>query len=231
MDRNILLLFDIDGTLITGHGVPKKVAIEVINRRFPQFNNGHEVAFNGMTDPLIVKEVLAANDYHIDIKDPLINLILDEFIVELKKHVNPHSPPALLPGVKDFLEYCQNKSNVFIGLVTGNIMQGARIKLSAIDIYKYFAIGALGCDHWNRNELPAIALKRAEKYFDLKFDTQDIWIIGDSPKDIECAKVNKFKCLAVETGKVDRQSLENKGADYLLKDLSNLNQLSKIFEI
>ena len=133
---NKLLLFDIDGTLITGHGVPKKVAIDVINKRFPDFKNGHDVQFNGMTDPLIVKEIMAANNYPIKIDDPIIPDILDDFIAELRKHVNPESPPILLPGVQEFLKLCLEDSDVYIGLVTANIMQGAKIKLSAIDIYK-----------------------------------------------------------------------------------------------
>jgi len=226
-----LLLFDVDGTLITGHGVPKKVAFNVITKRFPEFSNGHEVAFNGMTDPLIVKEILAANNHPINIDDPIIDEVLDDFIRELAKHVNPESPPKLLPGVIDFLELCVQTNNIFIGLVTGNIMQGAKIKLSAIGIYKYFAIGAFGSDHWNRNELPPVAIRRAEKYFLKEFHADDVWIIGDSPKDVECAKTNDLKCLAVETGKVQKQILETAGADFVLPDLNNLDKLTKILSI
>lgn len=226
-----LLLFDIDGTLISGKGIPKKVAIDVINNRFPGFKNGHNIAFNGMTDPLIVKEVLAANDYTIEINDPVINEILDEFMAELVKHVNPQSPPLLLPGVKELLDFCHSVPHVYVGLVTGNIMQGAKIKLSAINIYHYFAIGAFGSDHWNRNELPPIAVKRAQKYFLQTFSASDIWIIGDSPKDVECAKANDFKCLAVETGKVKRDQLELNGPDIILKDLTDLDKIIQILEI
>ena len=226
-----LLLFDIDGTLITGHGIPKKVAIDVINARFPGFTNGHNVAFNGMTDPLIIKEVLSANNYPVEIDDPLIDEILDDFMIELARHVNPQAPPSLLPGVKDLLEYCLNKEDVFIGLVTGNIMRGAKIKLSAINIYSYFSIGAFGSDHWNRNALPPIAINRANKYFSKKFKPEAVWIIGDSPKDVECAKANGLKCLAVETGKVDNQVLAKCGADFIVKDLGNLNDLREILSI
>jgi len=228
---NKLLLFDIDGTLITGHGIPKKVAINVINRRFPNFKNGNNVSFNGMTDPLIIKEVLAANNYPIEIDHPIVSEILNEFMVELEKHVNPASPPSLLPGIIDLLEYCISKKDVFIGLVTGNIMRGARIKLSAINIYKYFSIGAFGSDHWNRNELPHLAVSRAEKYFSQKFDPENIWIIGDSPKDVECAKANGLKCLAVETGKISNQVLAECGADFTVKDLGNLDYLKEILGI
>lgn len=228
---NKLLLFDIDGTLITGHGVPKKVAIDVIHKRFPDFKNGHDVAFNGMTDPLIVKEIMAANNHSIEIDDPIILEILDDFIVELSKHVTRESPPIVLPGVQDFLRLCFENPNVYIGLVTGNVMQGAKIKLSAVNIYKYFAIGAFGSDHWNRNELPPIAVNRAEKYFAKSFKQEDVWIIGDSAKDVECAKSNGLKCLAVETGKVAGQIFKDAGADFILKDLSDHKRLTQVLEI
>lgn len=228
---NKLLLFDIDGTLITGHGVPKKVAMEVINRRFPEFKNGNNVAFNGMTDPLIIKEVLAANNQHISIDDPIILEILDDFVNELRIHVNPGSPPSLLPGVESLLKSCLERDDIFIGLVTGNIMQGAKIKLTAVDIYKYFAIGAFGSDHWNRNVLPPIAVKRAEKYFGKTFNQNNIWIIGDSPRDVECAKCNGLKCIAVETGKVPETELGKAGADHILKNLNDQKLLNDILEI
>ena len=67
-----LLLFDIDGTLITGRGIPKKVAMDVIQKRFPEFKNGQQIQFNGMTDPLIVQQVLASNNYKIELDDPLV---------------------------------------------------------------------------------------------------------------------------------------------------------------
>lgn len=228
---NTLLLFDIDGTLITGHGVPKKVAMEVIKRRFPDFKNGNSVAFNGMTDPLIIKEVLAANNHHISIDDPIIPEILNDFVNELRIHVNPGSPPSLLPGVEYLLKICLESDDIFVGLVTGNIMKGAKIKLSAVDIYKYFAIGAFGSDNWNRNVLPPIAIKRAEKYFGKFFNQNNIWIIGDSPRDVECAKCNGLKCIAVETGKVSDKVLAEAGADHVLKDLNDQKLLRDILEI
>lgn len=226
-----LLLFDIDGTLITGHGIPKRVAIDVINKRFPEFKNGHEVPFNGMTDPLIVKEILAANNRTIEIDDPIIEEILKDFIKELRIHVNPAAPPGLLPGVESFLKICTEKNNVSIGLVTGNIMQGAKIKLSAVNIYKYFSISAFGSDHWNRNLLPPIAINRATEYFSKSFDKEDIWIIGDSPKDVQCALSNGLKCLAVETGKVEKRILRESGAHFVIRDMSDTDQLIDILNI
>jgi len=226
LGTNKLLLFDIDGTLITGRGIPKAAAIKVIHKRFPHFTNGYEIPFSGMTDPLIVQQVLNVNGMHIEPTDPLINEILDDFIVELAKNLNHKNPPDLLPGVKKLLIECSKKENIFLGLVTGNIMHGAKIKLAAAGIYKFFAVGAFGSDHWDRNKLPLIAINRALNYFNLDFNKDDIWIIGDSRKDVECAKKNRLKCLAVETGKTDVAQL--KDADIILKNLNNIKDLSFI---
>jgi phosphoglycolate phosphatase-like HAD superfamily hydrolase len=225
---NKLLLFDIDGTLISGRGIPKKVVLEVFRKRFPHFEKGDDIAFNGMTDPLIVKELLAINNHFISMDDALINEILDEFIVELRHYVNPQSPPLLLPGVTGLLQACQAHDALFTGLVTGNVARGAQIKLSAVRIDHYFKVGAYGSDHWNRNRLPPIAIERSIEYFSVDFHTQDVWIIGDSLKDVECAKVNNLNCLAVETGKVEAGALRTAGADRVLKDLSDTQQILDI---
>ena len=225
---NKLLLFDIDGTLISGRGIPKKVALNVFRKHFPQFEKGEDVRFNGMTDPLIVKELLAANNYHIEMDNPIIEQILDEFIDELKLHANPNTPPTILPGVMELLESCSQMDDVYIGIVTGNLEKGALIKLSAVNIDHYFPVGAYGSDHWDRNQLPPIAVKRSEEYFNITFLDENIWIIGDSIKDVECARVNKLKCLAVETGKISQESLAKAGADKVLKDLTDTQYILDI---
>lgn len=227
---NKLLLFDIDGTLITGRGIPKKLALGVIQKRFPGFKDGQQVQFNGMTDPLIVQQILAVNNHKIELDDPLIGSILDEFLVELKKYVTPDNPPLVLPGVHQLLEACNQNESIFMGLVTGNMMHGAKIKLDAAGLYKYFVLGAFGSDHWDRNKLPPIAISRAVQYFAHGFSKENIWIIGDSPKDVECAKVNGLKCLAVLTGKMEKDVMYNAGADVVMDDLTNLDEFFSIIK-
>lgn len=229
MDK--LLLFDIDGTLITGRGIPKKIALDIIRKHFPAFQKGNEVPFNGMTDPLIVQSILAVNDHLIEMDDPIINIILDDFISELKEFVNLENPPTVFPGVKSLLESLSKMENIFLGLVTGNVIAGAQIKLEAVDLFHYFEVGAFGSDHWNRNELPPIAIMRAEKSFKRSFIPENIWIIGDSPKDVECAKTNNLKCLAVETGEVSKNILHASGADFVIKDLQDLTLLYKTLKV
>lgn len=224
-----LLLFDIDGTLITGKGIPKKVAIEVIHAHYPGLKNGDEVAFSGMTDPLIVQKVLQANGIEIDITDPKIEMILIDFIEKLGQAVNIENPPTVLPGVRALLQACAQEPRYDLALVTGNMAQGARIKLAAADLLNFFPVGAFGSDHYNRNLLPPIAINRSSTYYSKKYKKKDVWIIGDSTRDVECAKVNGLRCLAVETGKISGTDLEQAGADVVLQDLTDIKKIFHIF--
>ncbi len=226
----ILLLFDIDGTLISGKGVPKRVILEVLRRRFPHYTRGEEVRFSGMTDPQIVTDLLTLNN-HEEITNKDIENILDEFVVELARHVTPASPPHILPGVRALLDACDGYRHVYYGLVTGNIMKGAQIKLQAVDLYRRFAVGAFGNDHILRDKLPPLALKRAQNYFDVPFSPARTWIIGDSLKDVQCAVNNGLRCLAVETGRIEAATLKEAGATAVLKDLSDTGAVLKILEI
>jgi phosphoglycolate phosphatase-like HAD superfamily hydrolase len=223
-----LLLFDIDGTLLMGRGIPRKVFLNVIQRRFPDFPSDQKVRFSGMTDPQIVHDLLSFNGYSYLLTDRLVQEIIDEFIIDLPHQMNRANPPQLLPGVRELLEYCDTHPACFLGLVTGNVMQGARIKLDAVDIYHYFAVGAFGSDHRDRNQLPPIALERAAHYFNRNFSKGQVWIIGDSVKDVQCARANQLNCLAVSTGFTSEKELMEEKPDYLLPDLTDLRHVLRI---
>ncbi len=223
-----LLLFDIDGTLLLGKGVPRQVFLEVIRKRYPGFSRDQSLRFSGMTDPQIVHELLSTNGYGTHLNPTLVQEIIDEFIELLAERMDRKNPPEILPGVRTLLEYCESRQDCYLGLVTGNVMQGARIKLTSADLYHHFAVGAFGCDHIDRNQLPPIAIGRAVQYFDQSFDTDRIWIIGDSVKDVICAKSNDLKCLAVSTGFTSEEKLRAEYPDHLLTDLTDLDRISEI---
>ena len=115
---------------------------------------------------------------------------------------------------------------VFIGLLTGNIEEGARIKIKHYGIEKYFMFGAFGCDHFDRNKLGPIALERARQNHGLQFDSQETFVIGDTPKDINCAKAFGARSLAVATGSFSCEQLMDYDPDYLLDDLSDWEKIS-----
>lgn len=227
--NNKLLLFDIDGTLLSGRGIPKKVFLEIIQKRFPHFTNGEHLQFSGMTDIQIVTNLFKMNGYGGEIDPELIDGILADFTTNLAKNMNVKNPPKILSGVFELLDRCMLLPSCYLGLVTGNTMTGAQIKLRAGGLYHYFAVGAFGNDHSDRNLLPPVAVERAEQYYDKTFEKENIWIIGDSIYDIRCAKVNDLKCLAVYSGITKRDELQAEQPDYIFKNLQNTNHILEVF--
>jgi phosphoglycolate phosphatase-like HAD superfamily hydrolase len=104
-------------------------------------------------------------------------------------------------------------------LLTGNTEQGAGIKVRHFGLADYFAFGAYGCDHADRNRLGPIALQRAEAHAGKAFSAKETWIIGDTPKDIACAKAIGARCLAVATGSFSIEQLQSHGADLVVASL------------
>jgi phosphoglycolate phosphatase-like HAD superfamily hydrolase len=221
-----LLLFDIDGTLLSAHGAPREAMATVLARKYEHFQYDQSYDFSGRTDPQIVEHLLQHDNR--EFTDELIRTILDEFCIELKAVLMNGRKPEVHPGVEKLIQEFNENENVCLGLVTGNVSDGARIKLRAVDLHPYFPIGGFGDDSKDRNDLPPIARERAEKYFKHKFNANDIWIIGDSIYDIECAQVNGFRCLAVSTGKTSKERLIAAKAEYLEDDLSDTEKIRAI---
>jgi phosphoglycolate phosphatase-like HAD superfamily hydrolase len=221
-----LLLFDIDGTILSAHGAPKKAMSTVLGRRYSAFNYDQGYDFSGRTDPQIVEHLLEFDDR--EFSENLVKDILEEFCIELEKEMVNGQKPKIHPGVENLIEDLGNTNSVYLGLVTGNVSKGAKIKLEAAALQEYFAVGGFGDDSKDRNDLPPIAQKRAEKHFNQSFHSNDIWIIGDSKYDIVCAQTNNLRCLAVSTGKTCREKLEAANPEFLVNDLSDSEKIKNI---
>ncbi len=226
MRNSKLLLFDIDGTILSAHGAPKQAMASVLAKRYDRFQYDQTYDFSGRTDPQIVEHLLQHDNRQFT--DELIRAILHEFCIELKKVLMNGKKPEIHTGVERLIQEFKENENVCLGLVTGNVSAGAKIKLKAVDLHHYFPIGGYGDDSKNRNDLPPIARERAENYFKQKFSSKDVWIIGDSVYDIECAQKNGFRCLAVSTGKTSKERLIAANPDYLEDDLSDTEKIRSI---
>jgi phosphoglycolate phosphatase-like HAD superfamily hydrolase len=111
--------------------------------------------------------------------------------------------------------------DIGLGLLTGNLEQGARIKLEPFDLNKYFPSGAFGSDDEDRNKLLPYAVKRFEEMFDKRIDIEKSIVIGDTPRDVECAHIYGAVCIGVATGPYSIDELTEAKADYVLNDLSD----------
>lgn len=225
--KNKLLLFDIDGTLISTHGIPRQTMGKVLKQRFDNFVYDDDFNFSGRTDWEIVEHLLHSDNRKVT--DEIVHQILNSFVRELEIQLENGEKPLIFPGVINLLNRISSEENIYLGLVTGNVSKGAEIKLSAAGLWNYFPVGGYGDDSKLRSELPPIAIRRAESHFNLDFSISDIWIIGDSIRDVACARDNRLRSLAVSTGWTEHNILQQSQPDYLVKDLSDLEYVMDVF--
>ena len=130
-----------------------------------------------------------------------------------------HRFKGVLPGVREVLEALDGRPDVFLGLLTGNYEQGARIKLEYFDLWRYFRCGAYGDDSLDRHALVPVAIARSRQAGCPAVDPRDVVIIGDTPLDVACARDAGVNCLAVATGGFSADALRAAGADTVFESL------------
>lgn len=181
--------------------------------------DGHD--FSGKTDPQIARELLGAAGVGDDVISAGFPALWEAYLTGLK-HSLPERPMTVIPGVAGVLERLGRMGDVALGLLTGNIVEGARLKLASVGLLGYFPVGGFGSDSEVREDLPAVALERATEEWGVVFDPRSVVVIGDTPRDVACGKHAGTRTVAVATGRFDVDTLEGAGADHTLKDMSNL---------
>ena len=213
-----LLLWDIDGTILhTGKAGETALgrAMEKIHG-FNQGLSGLEIA--GRTDKWIVEQLLARADRPNGPEE--ITRFLDVY-VELLAEELPRRNGGLHPGVMGILEEGHRRPDIVQALLTGNIEKGARLKLTRYGVNHFFEFGAFADDSPVRNELGPHAQRRARERHGEEFPPERIFIIGDTPHDVACARAIGAKAVAVATGSFSEQELRDCGADAVFADLGH----------
>lgn len=215
-----LVLFDIDGTLLWSDGAGRRAIeralIEVFGRTGPT-----HVRFDGKTDPQIVRELMrheGHEDAQIDAHMArLLELYVERLRVELR---DPEHLPRLMPGIHALLDALEARDDVVLGLLTGNVIDGASAKLSAVGLApERFRLGAFGSDHESRPELPAIAQSRARERLRLDIPGERMVVIGDTPADVTCGRSLGARAIGVATGRYSTAELAMHGAAAVFEDL------------
>ncbi len=212
-----LLLFDIDGTLLRIRGLGRVCVDNALCAYFGRAVSSDGVSFSGKTDPQIFRELIVREAGDADVALPPI---LDAYQAEVRArletlHVHP------LPGAVELVGRLSRRRDVLLGLLTGNVEPMAYLKLRHIGLDRHFAFGAFGSDHEDRNGLPAIALGRAAAHTGRPFRPEDTVVIGDTPRDIACARAVGARAVAVATGRFDRAALAMHRPDLLLDSLED----------
>lgn len=215
-----LILLDIDGTLLMTHGAGRESMRLAMLDIFGTCEGLAEHPFGGKTDWLILHELLlqrgqteASIRQHMPAYSAAMGRYLEQIIDQYT--VVP------CPGALDFVRQLRRRKDVTMGLLTGNAAATAPIKLRAAGFDPaWFAVAAYGSESVNRNDLPALAVERAERQLQRRLSPRQVVIIGDTPADVACAQAYGAVSVAVTTGFSPREELLAAKPDYLLDDLT-----------
>lgn len=215
-----LVLFDIDGTLMDSGGAGTRSMSLAFEEIFSVSDAFKGINMAGKTDIQIMKEGL--KKYGLHGEDRNISLLTDRYISHLRREIETPRK-HLKPRIKESLELLGRMDDIFLGLLTGNIEAGARIKLASFGLNSYFPFGAFGDDDEDRNKLLSVAVERFRSFRRREVQYKDCIVIGDTPRDVECAKIYGAYAIAVATGPYLYDSLVASGADMVLRDMSEMD--------
>jgi phosphoglycolate phosphatase len=225
--RPTVFLWDIDGTLISSAGAGRRAIERTFHRRYGR----PEVvgfAFDGMTDPVIVRQGLAALGLSEDDIARELPEIFREYLLDLAGVCAAATDFRVHAGIEAALALCHGRPGFAVGLGTGNIEEGARLKLDRVDLCRHFSFGGYGSDHADRAELLAIGARRGRARLGLGDGPCRVVVIGDTPKDIAAARAIGAESLAVATGSYSVAELHEHGATHVAPDLSDPAAISAL---
>lgn len=217
-----LVLFDIDGTLLLSDGAGRRAINRALDEVFGS-RGPDTYHFDGKTDPQIVRELMRLAGHGDDRIDADMKRLLTVYVDYLHEELrSPGHKPYALPGVYQLLDALEEQSDVILGLLTGNLEQGARAKLTAVGIDPArFRVGAFGSDHEHRPELPAIARARTKRELGHDVMGQAIVVIGDTPADLTCGRSLGAAAIGVATGRFSVDELRRHDPLAVFRDLTD----------
>ena len=222
---NHLLLFDVDGTLISAKGAGKRAMHRALLEVYGHAGPIDSYDFRGKTDPQIMTALLGAGGVPELIIDRHRSTFFDRYVELLREEIGDGKQLLVFPGVRRLLDELCRISAVTLGLLTGNIEDGARAKLAPAGLWEIFRVGAFGSDDPCRDRLPAVAAQRAEALLGERIAPENVVIIGDTPLDIQCARAHGSRVIAGATGRHTLAELATYVPDHLFSDLAQTEQV------
>ena len=218
-----LVLFDIDGTLVhTGHAGTKAFA-QTFAHIFGLKHGSEKMRFAGRTDVNLVREFFKIHGVP-ESRDNF-QQFFETYVFWLEQILGQTSGRECV-GVRNFIgELLDLPQPPMLGLLTGNIQLGAEIKLRHFGLWDFFVMGGFADDHEERNHIAVAALARGRRVLDAHLQPHEVVVIGDTPFDVKCGKFIGAKTLAVATGGSTFEELQPQGADWTVRDLSQIHAL------
>ena len=226
----VIVLFDVDGTLIKSGGAGLRGMNATFARLYGVANALDGVPLAGRTDRAIVGDVLRAIGVEPTVAEVarIRAAYIDDLRVEITRPGD--GPTCVLPGVEALLDALEARPHIRTGLLTGNFEPGALVKLGHFDLWRRFAFGAYGDDHVDRRALVPVALARAKRAGCPTPPPGHVVVIGDTPLDVDCAQSHGARAIAVATGPFDRATLEAAGAHLVVDTFDDAAQVTRWLE-
>lgn len=217
-----LFLFDIDGTLVTARGAGRLALQDALRQTYGTAGDIDHYDFRGKTDPRIVFDLMRGAGFADDVIESGMSACFAAYTIELDRQIGDGSRVIVLPGIAAVVRALSARDDALVGLLTGNIEAGARVKLRSTGLFPLFRVGAYGSDSMDRRRLPAIACERARQVAGRDFPFDRVTIIGDTPLDVDCARACGAVAVAVATGFHPHADLAACAPDLLFTDFSDV---------
>lgn len=217
-----LVLFDIDGTILHSGGAGRDAMEYALATVFGTAGDS-AMRYDGKTDKQIVRESMRAAGISEAEIDAHMEQVVSLYVATLPSRLgDPERHVGMYPGVAELIDAVHARHDSVLGLLTGNVESGARLKLGAVGLdFDQFRINAFGSDHEIRGELPAIAHRRMQDAFGITLGGRDVVVIGDTPADISCGRELGARAIAVATGSYSVDDLKAHDPYAVFSDLSD----------
>lgn len=219
-----LVLFDVDGTLLTASGAGRRALDQAMRDVYGTSGPIDGYDFRGGTDPQIIRDLLGRAGMDEAAIAAGEAAVYRRYEALLEAEIGDGRGVTVYPGVRELVTALIARDDVVVGLLTGNIEAGARIKIRPTGLWPHFRLGAYGSDHADRTRLPKVAADRAERLVGRAFLGPDTVIIGDTPRDIGCARAYGARAIAVATGWHTLEDLAAHGPDHAFPDLADVER-------
>jgi phosphoglycolate phosphatase len=226
-----LILWDIDGTLIWSGPVTRRAFDLAIRSALGREPGNHGVSFGGKTDPEIALEILAALAVSGDDARGRLPVVMEALEREMGTAVDLlREEGSVLPGVQALLERMHAAPGILQTVLTGNVEANARLKVGAFGLDRFLDldVGAYGSDGEDRATFVPLALEKVRSVRGARVEPGDVWVVGDTARDLACARAGGARCLLVATGLVPLDELAPLDADQVLPDLSDVDEVERI---